>query len=209
MEQQVTETLFFFAVLIFSVIIHEVSHGAVALKLGDPTAKHAGRLTLNPLPHIDPIGSIFLPLLLLASGARVLFGWARPVPINPLNFRNPKIGSLWTALAGPASNLFVAAVFALFVRLIFAYAPFLNPIIPFLKIVVMLNIVLGIFNLVPIPPLDGSKILFVLIPFSEETLIQFERYGLLLLILFLLFFLPFVFRIALLIFYTLVGAPAL
>ncbi len=147
-------------VLLFSVIFHEVAHGYVALLNGDPTARISGRITLNPAPHIDPVGTILLPALLLLSHAGLLFGWARPVPVNPLNYRNYRWGEITVSAAGPLSNLALAVVFAILLRLgggnlgLMTLADF----------GVSINIFLALFNLVPIPPLDGSHILAILLP---------------------------------------------
>jgi Zn-dependent protease len=147
-------------VLLFSVIVHEMAHGYVALKNGDPTAKMLGRITLNPAPHIDPIGTVLLPLILLLSGSRILFGWAKPVPVNPLNYRNHRWGEITVSAAGPLSNLALAAVFAVVLRL----APG-NPGLTFLAFYgCSINVFLALFNLIPIPPLDGSHILAILLP---------------------------------------------
>jgi len=147
-------------VLLFSVIIHEVAHGYVAWLNGDPTARLSGRITLNPLPHIDPIGTIFLPLLLLVTRAGVIFGWARPVPVNPLNFRNYRLGEITTSVAGPASNLLLAALFAYVLRLKLGG--------PGLVLMAYygctINIFLALFNLIPIPPLDGSHLVAAFLP---------------------------------------------
>src|SRR3989344_2917234 len=148
------ETLFFLIVLIFSVVIHEVSHGYVADKMGDPTARLAGRLTLNPISHLDPIGSFLVPLLSYTFGGFV-FGWAKPVPYNPFALKNPKVAAGKIAAAGPLSNFTLALVFGLLIRL--AGTPFgtvLLPVASFFVIIVTVNIMLGVFNLVPIPPLD-------------------------------------------------------
>jgi Zn-dependent protease len=148
------------AVLFFSVIVHEVAHGYVALMNGDPTAKLSGRITLNPIPHIDPIGTIFLPLLLVITGSRFLFGWARPVPVNPLNFRNYQWGEISVSAAGPLSNLALAVVFAFLLRLGLGN-------LGLMKLAyygVSINIFLALFNLVPIPPLDGSHLLAAVLP---------------------------------------------
>jgi Zn-dependent protease len=147
-------------VLLFSVIIHEVAHGYVALLNGDPTARMLGRITLNPGPHIDPVGTILLPLLLLITHAGVLFGWAKPVPVNPLNYRNFRWGEFTVSAAGPVSNLALAVVFAWLLRLGFE-----NPGLAQLAYFgVTINIFLALFNLIPIPPLDGSHILAILLP---------------------------------------------
>src|SRR3989344_5606991 len=140
------EFIFLIAVLLFSVVLHEVSHGVVANQLGDPTAKNAGRLTLNPIPHLDLLGSIILPLFLILTKVGFVFGWAKPVPVNPFNFRDQKYGSLKVALAGPASNLFLALVFGLALRFlpetILSYQ-----LVTILSYIVFVNIVLALFNL--------------------------------------------------------------
>lgn len=158
------ETLFFIIILIFSVIIHEISHGYMAEKLGDPTARMAGRLTLNPTPHIDLFGSFILPLLLIVSNAGFVFGWAKPVPYNPYNLRNQKWGPGLVAAAGPLSNLFLALVFGLGIRF-GAVAGLPVAFLDICYIVVLLNVVLAVFNLIPVPPLDGSKVLATFLPY--------------------------------------------
>ena len=171
------EVLFLIIILIFSVIIHEIAHGSVAYYLGDPTAKYAGRLTLNPLKHLDFFGSIILPLLLLLFRSPILFGYAKPVPINPHNFKDQKYGSLKVALAGPASNLAIAIIFGLLLR----FVPFATdvPGISFMFAgIIFINILLAIFNLIPVPPLDGSHILFSFLPYSAIRIkIFLQRYG--------------------------------
>ncbi len=172
--------IFLIVILIFSVIIHEIAHGGVAYYLGDPTAKYAGRLTLNPLKHLDPIGSILLPTLLVIFKSPILFGYAKPVPINPYNFRDQKYGSLKVALAGPLSNLSVALIFGLALRFISAIY-----LIPGLSMmfagIVYINVLLAIFNLIPIPPLDGSHILIDLLPrFSSQIKLFFQQYRMIL-----------------------------
>ncbi len=181
----ITTSIFFFLIIIASAIIHEYMHGWAAERLGDNTARQAGRLTLNPIPHIDPMGTIFVPLLLLLIQSNFLIGWAKPVPYNPFNLRNRRWGEALVAAAGPAVNLFIAVVLGLIIRL----AP---PSIftAFLSKIVFLNILLAIFNLVPIPPLDGSKILFSLLPdnkFWWRFKINVERYGMVLVLLFVFF----------------------
>ena len=145
-------------VVLFSVIVHECAHGLMALWCGDTTARDRGRLTLNPLPHIDPIGSIVLPAVLLLTHAPFLFGWAKPVPINWANLRRPKDDAVKVALAGPASNLLLALLFAMLVRL----APdsgFWAPLQTMAVGGVVWNCALALFNLIPIPPLDGSWVI--------------------------------------------------
>jgi len=147
-------------VLLFSIIVHEVAHGYVALLNGDPTARMLGRITLNPVPHIDPIGTIILPLLLLMSHAGILFGWAKPVPVNPLNYRNYRWGELAVSAAGPLSNLVLASFFSFVLRMGLE-----NPgLMQLAYFGVSINIFLALFNLVPIPPLDGSHILALALP---------------------------------------------
>jgi len=174
--------------LLFSVIIHEVSHGTVAYRLGDPTAKNAGRLTLNPLKHLEFFGSFLLPLALFLINSPVLFGWAKPVPFNPLNLKNPKRDSGLIGLAGPISNFSIAIVFSLILKLLviggFASQPFLI----FIDIIILINVILGTFNLIPIPPLDGSKILFSFLPRSaEKYMMLLEQYGMFILLFFIFF----------------------
>lgn len=185
------EYLFFIAILIFSIVIHEFAHGTVANSLGDPTAKYAGRLTLNPIKHLDPIGSIILPIFLIFTTGKGI-GWAKPVPINPNNFRDQKYGSFKVALAGPASNLVVALVFGAILRILLSFE-FISPNLYFIfSFIVSVNILLTIFNLIPIPPLDGSYILFTFLPHSmQKTKIFLSQFGPLFLIFFIFFFSPF------------------
>lgn len=170
--------------LLVGVIFHEYSHGKVAELLGDPTARNAGRLSFNPIVHIDPFGSIILPISLIAMGSPIIFGSAKPVPINPNYFKDPKRGMMYVGIAGPLAN-FVMAAMAGFLIKILAF-----PVISvFLQWVVVLNIFLGVFNLIPIPPLDGSRIVMGILPNQMlRSYIKLERYGLLLLFLVLLFF---------------------
>lgn len=149
--------------LILSIVIHEVAHGYAAHLLGDPTARLAGRLSGNPLVHIDPVGSVLIPGLLFLSNAGILFGWAKPVPYNPYNLRFPKWGEALVAAAGPAVNLFLALLFGLLIR----FADLLSLSAAFIELaayIVFINILLALFNLIPFPPLDGSKILPPLLP---------------------------------------------
>lgn len=177
------EILIILILLLFSAIVHEVSHGLVAEYFGDDTAKQEGRITLNPLPHIDPFGSILLPLLLLAVHSPIIFGAAKPVPVNFANLRQPKLGMILVSLAGPLSNFVLAILLALPIK--FGLSNYIAT--PILLQGVLLNLVLGTFNLIPIPPLDGSKVLAALIPsrFMYQIL-ALERWGFVLVIIFLM-----------------------
>ncbi|MBP9760524.1 MAG: site-2 protease family protein [Candidatus Pacebacteria bacterium] len=162
--------IFYVLALIFSIIIHEVSHGFAAEWLGDPTARLQGRLTLNPIPHIDPIGSVLVPGILVLSGAGFLFGWAKPVPYNPYNLRDQKWGEAIVAGAGPGVNMLLAVVFGLVIR--FGAGTLSSTFIALASVIVLVNIMLAIFNLLPIPPLDGSKILRSALPWRASTAFQ-------------------------------------
>ena len=159
---ELIDTLFIIAVIVFSVIIHEVMHGVAADQLGDPTARYAGRLTLNPIPHLDLFGSIILPILCAISPGGFLFGWAKPVPYNPYNlFRAPRWGEAIVAFAGPASNLVLAICAGLLIR-----SQLFPDVTGILMYVVAINVSLMLLNLIPVPPLDGSKILSSILPDS-------------------------------------------
>jgi Zn-dependent protease len=159
------ELIFFtLVILIFSIVVHEVAHGYAAYVLGDPTAKYQGRLTLNPLSHIDPVGSVLVPGLLVITGAGFLFGWAKPVPYNPFNLRNQRWGEAIVASAGGLTNLFIAIVFAFVVRLA-AGGVLPETFIPLATTIVFVNLFLGLFNLIPLPPLDGWTVLRSLVPY--------------------------------------------
>ncbi|MCX6736664.1 MAG: site-2 protease family protein [Candidatus Parcubacteria bacterium] len=163
--------IFQLIVFLFSAVIHEVAHGYAALFLGDDTAKRMGRLTLNPIKHLDLFGSIIMPLLLyLGSAGSFIFGWAKPVPYNPYNLKHPAKDSALLALAGPGANLFLALLFGLTIRFGSSLLP-LN-ILQALSTIVIINLALALFNLIPIPPLDGSKVLFYFLrnPNLEQTL---------------------------------------
>ncbi len=163
-------TLFFLIALILSIIIHEVSHGYAAEMLGDPTARLAGRLTLNPVPHIDLMGSIVLPAILVLTSSPFLFGWAKPVPYNPYNLKNQRWGEAIVAGAGPGINLLLALVFGLVIR--FGIGELPTSFIALAALVVYINVLLACFNLIPIPPLDGSKLLRTLLPFRAQMAYQ-------------------------------------
>ena len=179
------DIIFQIAILIFSVVVHEVSHGAVANVLGDPTARMQGRLTLNPIQHIDPIGSVLVPLLLFFTNAGVMFGWAKPVPVNTYNLRG-KYGEAIVAAAGPLSNIGVAVIFGLLIRV--AGGLMTTSFLHIATTAVIINIVLAIFNLVPIPPLDGSKILFGFLPYHMQQIREsLERYGFFIVLIFIVF----------------------
>lgn len=179
--------LFSLAVLVMSVVIHEVAHGAVAGALGDPTARLAGRLTLNPIKHIDPIGSIIVPAVLALIPGGIVFGWAKPVPYNPHNLRLAKWGPAIVAAAGPAANLLLALFFGLLIRFGLV-GPVFGPAAAELVVtIVLMNLVLMFFNLIPVPPLDGSKIFFALLSYRWRWVEEwFNRYSLLL-VLFIIF----------------------
>ena len=185
--------LFLILILLFSIVIHEVSHGAMAYHLGDSTAKYAGRLTLNPLKHLDPVGSIILPLFLILMsklmGGGIIFGWAKPVPINPYNLKDPKYGQAKVAVAGPGANILIALIFGLIMRFLPTESLMLENLYMIFGFIVYINILLALFNILPIPPLDGSHILFAFLPSSMENIKIFLRqYGMFIL-LFIIFFL--------------------
>lgn len=203
---QIVIIAFYLVVLIFSVMIHEVSHGIVALSLGDDTAKNAGRLTLNPLKHIDPIGSVLLPLVLAISGLPII-GWAKPVPYNPYKlYKDPRYGPLKVALAGPISNISIAIVFAVAVRLLGSFLS--TTAIALLGMVVFLNIVLAVFNILPIPPLDGSKLISLISPRFSRMMENMGLWGLILVLAFIFFFSQYIFIVSSAIFQFLAGSHA-
>jgi len=193
--------VFSIIILLFSVALHEASHGYAADKLGDPTARLAGRLTLNPIKHLDLFGSVIVPVLTFITGG-FIFGWAKPVPYNPYNLSDQRWGEAKVAFAGPASNLLLALVFGLSIRLSLIPVTLLTPVI----LIVFLNIILAVFNLIPVPPLDGSKILFSFLPYKYLNIRTFlERYSFILILIIIIFLWQFLFPIISLIFNLITG----
>jgi Zn-dependent protease len=180
--------------LVFAIVFHEVAHGWVANKLGDPTARNMGRLTLNPLRHIDPFGTVIMPLLLLLlTDGRFIFGYAKPVPINPYNFKDPKKGMALSSLAGPGVNMIMAMSFAFVLRFVMpalegpipkpAWDWFAVPVALMLGYGVIVNVVLAVLNMIPVPPLDGSRIVYWLLPDRQAAAYyRLERFGMLILL---------------------------
>lgn len=174
---------FLLSILLFflAVVVHEFAHGWVAYKLGDPTAKYSGRLTLNPLAHIDPIGTIILPLFLLITNSPILFGWAKPVPVNFSRLNHPKKDMIWVGLAGPLANILLAIAISIIIKLKIVFMPIL-----ILKYFMSLNIVLAVFNLMPIPPLDGSRVIMgILPPQLAYRYMQLEQFGFIIIVIML------------------------
>jgi Zn-dependent protease len=181
------EQLYVIPILLFSVVIHEMAHGWVALKAGDPTARDMGRLTLNPIPHIDLFGSILVPLFSLLAAGRIFIAWAKPVPVNPYNFRNFKRDDMLVSIAGPLSNLCLALACSVMVIILGVAAPavtganitilarFWEFLMKMFYGGVYLNVVLAVFNLVPVPPLDGSHVLASFLP--DELAERYRRLG--------------------------------
>lgn len=211
MANEIVLIIFYIAILLYSVIVHEVFHGISALWMGDPTAKYAGRLTFNPIKHIDPWWTIAMPLFMLAiTGGRFAFGSAKPVPYNPFNLKNQRWGPAIVAMAGPGINIFIALVFALAGRLIPVPAAAKIDIIQnitnwgnisqtisgsvgsifftLFSMVIFWNVLLAFFNLIPVPPLDGSKLLFSIFSFKTETMMMMEQFGFVFLLFIIFFF---------------------
>lgn len=187
------DTLLSLVILILSIIAHEVAHGYAANSLGDPTARLAGRLTLNPVSHIDMMGSILIPALLIFSHSPLLFGWAKPVPYNPYNLKNRRFGEAFVAIAGSATNILLAIIFGLIVRFGATTGIFDSMMISIAAIIVFVNLFLGLFNLIPFPPLDGFTVLRAVLPWHLSAKMEsFEYYvrhaGVISLILFLIVF---------------------
>lgn len=172
------ETPFIILLVFFSVVCHEIAHGYVALKLGDPTAYRMGRLTFNPVSHIDPVGTILLPALFLITNSPIMLAWAKPVPVNPGFFRNPKKGMMWVAIAGPATNIAIALILTIFLHTAGNLLPAF--LMHSLAMAALMNIVLTVFNLLPVPPLDGSRVVARFL--KGQALANYrrlERFGLL------------------------------
>lgn len=187
--------IFAIAILIISVVAHEVSHGYIANVLGDPTARLAGRLTLNPLKHLDFFGSILIPVTTYLLGG-FIFGWAKPVPYNPYNLKYPRLGPALVGMAGPFSNILIALFFGILIKLNVSFFILPSAFAEIASLVVFINLILAIFNLVPIPPLDGSKVLFAIIPYKYSHIqAKIEQYGFILLIFFIIFLFQFIFPI--------------
>lgn len=204
---QELDLVFAIAILIMSVVSHEVSHGFMALALGDETAKNSGRLTLNPLRHIDPLGSIIVPALSYYAGG-FIFGWAKPVPYNPYNLKSPRWGEALVAAAGPATNLALATVFGLLVRFAVTSDFLPGTFISIAVLLVQINLILAVFNLIPIPPLDGSKILFALFPYQlYEWRARIEQASLVLLLIFVFFLWSFITPVIAFLFSLITGIP--
>ena len=191
-------------ILLFSVVIHECAHAIAAERAGDPTARLMGRITLNPVPHIDPIGSILVPVLLIVTNSTFFFAWAKPVPVNPYNFRNPRRDDIIVSFAGPLSNLILAVVFALLLLAVIVFVPAARELsfwqsnyFQLFKYAIWINLILAFFNLIPIPPLDGSHILRgILPPEAARKYDSIQPYGFIILLaaiyfnLLAIFFLP-------------------
>ncbi len=176
-----------------SVILHEISHGYAAYLLGDPTAKYAGRLTLNPLKHLDIFGSVILPVFTYFTGGFII-GWAKPVPFNPYNLKNQKWGPAIVGAAGPLANILIVAIFGIFIRVGGQFALLPVSFIQIAALVILVNLQLTVLNLVPIPPLDGSRLLSAFLPYRWQN-IQYtlERYSFIFVIIFIFFIWPYIF----------------
>lgn len=199
--------IFQIAILIMSVVIHEVSHGYAASFLGDQTVRYQGRLTLNPLKHLDFVGSFIVPSLAYFLGG-FIFGWAKPVPYNPYNLKPWRWSEAMVAFAGPAANIFLALIFGMLLRFgVSSGASWASPAFAQITaLIVFINILLAIFNLVPIPPLDGSKLLFTILPDKFLEIREFfEKYGLVLVLLFIFLLWKFVFPVIIWLFRLITG----
>lgn len=200
--------IFVIAILIMSVVIHEVSHGYAALWLGDPTAKLQGRLTLNPLKHLDLFGSLIIPVIFYTLGGFII-GWAKPVVYNPYNFNKfHRWGDAIVAAVGPLSNIVLAIVFSVLIRFSLISLSLPASFVKIAAFVVFINIVLALFNLIPIPPLDGSKILFTLLPDSFSNFKRIlEQYSIIFILIFILFLWQWFVPVVFIVFNLLTGSP--
>lgn len=200
-------SIFYVVILIMSVVVHEVAHGFAADAQGDPTARYAGRLSLNPLRHIDIVGSIILPLLLIITHSGFLVGWAKPVPYNEYNLRNKKWGTLFVASAGILANIGLALIFGFAIRFSYLLGSSAPAFVAIATVITYVNLMLALFNLIPIPPLDGSKILFSLLPgqtFKFRAIVEYLSIPLLLV--FIIFLWPIIFPVISTIFNLITGA---
>ena len=195
MLNEIVLIAFYIAILLYSVIIHEVAHGVAALALGDPTAKYAGRLTANPVRHIDPWMTIGLPvMMLLLTNFKFAFGGAKPVPYNPYNLKNQKWGPAIVGAAGPLTNLLIVVIFGTLIRLSSTFSLLPVAFFQLASLIVFINLILAVLNLIPIPPLDGSRLLSAFLPFRWQK-IQYtlERYSFIFVIIFIFFVWPYTF----------------
>jgi Zn-dependent protease len=206
------DQIFSIVILIMSVVIHEVAHGYTAYRLGDNTARIAGRLTLNPLKHLDLFGSVILPGLLVLMNTNFIIGWAKPVPYNPRNLRNGKRGDFLVSISGIMANILLAVIFGLLIRYGYLFGLSTNdnlssgPLYTMFGTIVLINLILALFNLIPIPPLDGSKVLFSFLPARWINIQRFlEQYSLYILIFFIFFVWDKVFPVIFLVFSLLTG----
>jgi Zn-dependent protease len=193
---QINQIVVMIVPLLFGVTIHEVAHGYVAYKMGDNTAMLAGRLSLNPIRHLDPVGSLILPLILKLTGSPVIFGYAKPVPVNFANFRDYRKGTICVSLAGVVANFILAVLSGILFQILAhfqwvwhasIFRPFIMDLYYMLGYSVVINSVLAVFNMIPIPPLDGSKLLAILLPVNLRIqYVRMERYGLIIIIFLLL-----------------------
>ncbi|TAN44662.1 MAG: site-2 protease family protein [Nitrospirae bacterium] len=195
LEQIIRQVAISAVPILIAIILHEVSHGYVAWRLGDPTAKMLGRLTLNPVSHIDPFGTVIMPIMLLVfSNGQFMFGYAKPVPINPANFKNPKRDMAISAAAGPVANLIVAAASIITLKYILipsveffsaeALDKILKPVAMMLTASVTMNVILASFNLLPIPPLDGGRVIMGFLPYRQAAAYsKIEPYGMIIVLL--------------------------
>jgi len=203
-------TIFYIVILIFSVIIHELAHGYTADYLGDPTPRLQGRLTLNPIPHLDLFGSIILPLLLVLSGTGFIVGWAKPVVYNPFNIKNRRSGAALIGIAGPLANILLAVIFGLALRFLGTSLPDAVQVI--FSAIVLVNLILAIFNMIPVPPLDGHHILFSLLPdtgIGGQVKSFLKRYSLPLMLVIIFFVWKILFPVVIWLFVLITGSTIL